>query len=753
MFVVTNRLPFYCCVDANPEAKEHDPQITKLTQKFQFIATRTVEKPAVKSSTYYASSGSDVSGSAAAVDISDNLRAGGGNNRTSLRRGNSTETEPKPKTSTMDSNWASLTDSADLMTVSRRDLSDCHRGGASGPSEEDENVPEYKPKRDKKLSDRFKKWQEDESRFYESFEYKPGSSLESLTSPRDQLGAGTDGEGLQRKDDVEAEKPSQCTDDSNEVFSKPDSGKEAETINLVNLSAPDDSKPVKSGSSKPVSAGFDDDGSKLVEIGSAEPVETGFTKLVERDDFEIMPIVEGLEFGDDYQAPNERSSLFGSDVELLHWWQQSYDKEAIMDQREFGDAGHHLPTVESKDSDVSASNYSWRDSQAEVDHPGGVEDVTLKSRELEKMESKLKEMKEESGKEGRKDFTEKDVQAESEIITEAIESKLNEDKETGSKSTAKQPADFGCGPSTEPDTPLTVEISPRSELDEAVGGLVETDPLIPTDNQTPTADMHDLSIHPHIIAYGDQLRMMQQDAEELRQEMDTTVNTRELETTDEIVVETKVTEVKTVTMLLSETGDIAVTEMTEVKTDTDMKETRKVLERDEVIMSHRSLDKKPTEDSPTFIPLSPTGPPSPAYSGRSKTSDNAPPSNTASEEVSEQPESLSKEADRPELKLMVGAESLAGLYVAISPYEPESDEVMSLHEGEFLEVLEDQADDWWLVKKSFDGREGYVPAQYLRDKDQDDQMIEKEVAKQAEEMSPESSRETPFGLFYLFFLS
>ena len=65
---------------------------------------------------------------------------------------------------------------------------------------------------------------------------------------------------------------------------------------------------------------------------------------------------------------------------------------------------------------------------------------------------------------------------------------------------------------------------------------------------------------------------------------------------------------------------------------------------------------------------------------------------------------------------------------------------MSLHEGEFVDLLEDTAEDWWLVKKSFDGREGYVPAQYLRDKQSDDRMIEEEVARQMDTIDVDSSK-------------
>lgn len=206
------------------------------------------------------------------------------------------------------------------------------------------------------------------------------------------------------------------------------------------------------------------------------------------------------------------------------------------------------------------------------------------------------------------------------------------------------------------------------------------------------------------------------------------------------------TEVKTVLMHLGESGNISVVETTEVKTDTDMKETKKILERDEVAVSHRT-DRKPSDYS-SFIPLSPS--PSPAGSIRSKTPDRHSPS--ASLVACDSVERL-LEADLAEVRgsagdLRQGVGVDAGLYVAICPYEPETEDVMSLHEGEYLEILEDAAEDWWLVKKSFDGREGYVPAQYLRDKQSDDRMVEEEVSKQMDKVYVDSSKEILSALFF-----
>lgn len=284
--------------------------------------------------------------------------------------------------------------------------------------------------------------------------------------------------------------------------------------------------------------------------------------------------------------------------------------------------------------------------------------------------------------------------------------------------------------------PLATMARPDLQAEITDAGNVLDGDQVPTDETTFDSEIPDLlerAIKPYQLQYRDQLPG---DVDALQQEVDTTVNSRELETTDEIVVETKVTETKTVLMHLGESGNISVMETTEVKTDTDMKETKKILERDEVAVSHR-LEHKPSADRASpFIPLSPS--PSPAGS-LSKTPDRHSPAaslGAAGDAVEKLVEADFSEARHP--RSSVGVD--AGLYVAICPYDPESDDVMSLHEGEFLEILHDAAEDWWLVKKSFDGREGYVPAQYLRDKQTDDRMIEEEVAKQMDRIFADTSK-------------
>ena len=245
----------------------------------------------------------------------------------------------------------------------------------------------------------------------------------------------------------------------------------------------------------------------------------------------------------------------------------------------------------------------------------------------------------------------------------------------------------------------------------------------------------ELSIRPEQMAYDNQLRVFMTD-EILQQELERTVKMHEVETTDEIVVETKVTEVKTVLMQLSESGNISVSETTEVKTDTDMKETKKTKERDEVIMSHKTLDRKqldvPQQSSPMKSPISPE------FSDRSPRSEVFSPSFTpASSKVNR---SFESDFLTSTSNTLIDVQTEPAFHIAVASYEPESDDVMSLHEGEKLEVLDERQEDWWLVRKVFDNREGLVPRHYLKDKDEFDQQIDEEIFRQAEKMAAESSK-------------
>ena len=217
----------------------------------------------------------------------------------------------------------------------------------------------------------------------------------------------------------------------------------------------------------------------------------------------------------------------------------------------------------------------------------------------------------------------------------------------------------------------------------------------------------------------------------LQQQVDKTVKTQEYETTDEVTVQTSVTQVKTVKMEISEWGGVSLLETTETKTDTDMSEVRKTKEREETLMTHKVMEKRVPE-----IPESPRSPippmsqwsPVPPWSP-------IPPLclKAESESEFEAPSVVSEP---------IPVQEISAIYVAVSAYEPESDDVLSLHEGEKVEVLDDTQDDWWLVRKTFDNREGWAPGQYLKEQEEYRQMVEQSLAAAIEKLPAESRKES-----------
>lgn len=57
-------------------------------------------------------------------------------------------------------------------------------------------------------------------------------------------------------------------------------------------------------------------------------------------------------------------------------------------------------------------------------------------------------------------------------------------------------------------------------------------------------------------------------------------------------------------------------------------------------------------------------------------------------------------------------------YVSVGNYMAETEEVMSVREGEVLEVLDDSNDEWWLARKVDTKEEGWVPKAYLAPKEE-----------------------------------
>jgi hypothetical protein len=211
-----------------------------------------------------------------------------------------------------------------------------------------------------------------------------------------------------------------------------------------------------------------------------------------------------------------------------------------------------------------------------------------------------------------------------------------------------------------------------------------------------------------------QMMMSKEDQEHiqmaLQQEVDKTVHSHEMETHDEITVETRVMEVKTVKMELSDAGSVSLMETTEVKTDTELNESRKKKEKDQVVMWKKTFEPKAIGD---IKPSQEENLERPAIS----------------------PAPLTVHNDIPNVEDMPDFMRDMLVYVAISSYEPESDEVMSLHEGEKLELVEDPGqEEWWLVRKLFNNRQGWVPGQYLKDKSDFDQLVDQQLTQQIEQL-------------------
>ena len=204
----------------------------------------------------------------------------------------------------------------------------------------------------------------------------------------------------------------------------------------------------------------------------------------------------------------------------------------------------------------------------------------------------------------------------------------------------------------------------------------------------------------------------------LQVESDKIYKTEESQVIEEVTVQTKVTEVKTIKMELSYRGDVSLEQHTEVTTNTDLTENRKTLDRTESIATHAVAEPhQQTEDSDDVSVSAPSVtslPEMDRLSGHSRSN------------VSGVGSGFSGD-DTP-------------FYIAISSYEPESDEVMSLHEGEKVEVLDDSQDDWWLVKKAFNNKEGWVPGSFLKERDEYNRKIERQLARAMEEMPVEISK-------------
>lgn len=53
------------------------------------------------------------------------------------------------------------------------------------------------------------------------------------------------------------------------------------------------------------------------------------------------------------------------------------------------------------------------------------------------------------------------------------------------------------------------------------------------------------------------------------------------------------------------------------------------------------------------------------------------------------------------------------LYVALYDYEARTDEDLSFKKGTQLEILNDTQGDWWYARSLANGKEGYIPSNYI----------------------------------------
>jgi len=698
---------------------KNDPQVTKMTQKFEFIATQTIEKPPMKSSTYCAniSSGMDVDTGGRTSDVDDGssgLQDGGDVEWSTDSRAPTAVTDSEGKlVATSDDDDAGAVDEADVL----------------------------QPKKEK-LSEKFRKWQQDESKLYSDFDVQQSPRSASMPSDsslwqnvdeqpdvgRSQVPLTTESESGSLLIDVGGGQTSEEKEGEPTMLN----GHERETLDLsddiLQRNLVEDGKndeydmfeDVLETSSKVSDVKDEDQDVDLSQIVEQNWPDEMVERPLDSQRFSEEPLnVDRVEPRISFSTSKRMSRDFSHELLSDDDKDVTLKEPATKETLETTDSGdiprsQSGPVAETRfESDVTEPE----EHVIKADHLQYEEQMTPSTKDAEMADERPLEMAESGHIPDEEHRRAVEAMFDREVIQPQVKTVRTDLPQYDEWMTATdkdaEPSDEKSPETTDPRDILEAQHVPESEarFDREV-----TEP-------------QERAIKPDQLDYNKELQASARDVDALQQEVDTTVNSRELETTDEIVVETKVTEVKTVLMHLGETGDISVMETTEVKTDTDMKETKKILERDEVAVSHRKQS--------DFVPLSPS--PSPAGSFRSKTPDRQSPS--ASLKASDSVDRL-LEADLAEpfsdTRPDVGVD--AGLYVAICPYEPETDDVMSLHEGEFLEILEDTAEDWWIVKKCFDRREGYVPAQYLRDKHSDDRMVEEEVAKQMDQIYVDSSK-------------
>lgn len=73
----------------------------------------------------------------------------------------------------------------------------------------------------------------------------------------------------------------------------------------------------------------------------------------------------------------------------------------------------------------------------------------------------------------------------------------------------------------------------------------------------------------------------------------------------------------------------------------------------------------------------------------------------------------------------------------MASYEPESDDVIPLIEGERMTAIDKTQPNWWYVKKNLSSIEGWVPAAYLMEETEYNDYLAKQIAEIADTLAVE----------------
>jgi hypothetical protein len=222
-----------------------------------------------------------------------------------------------------------------------------------------------------------------------------------------------------------------------------------------------------------------------------------------------------------------------------------------------------------------------------------------------------------------------------------------------------------------------------------------------------------------------------------QQEVDKTVKIEQEERFEEIVLETRVCETKTITMELTPSGRVTVEEKTQVQTDTDLRETKRSHRTEEALLTRKVTDTKTIDGSPGYPRLVDDI----TISSRSST-ENLQTADVLRDEPDNFASPRSPRSADENGSQTIEIEREPPLFIAVMAYEPDTENAMPLYQGERVIVLDDTHRHWWLVKKVFSGREGFVPADYLRDKYIYTALIDQMLRHNIEQLPSDTSKTT-----------